>query len=82
MSYKSVEDAVVECEEHWGRDIKLPLKLPPIVFTHQFGRCNNLIGETNDELEIEFISELDGANLYLIRVEQLAIKGISLRKGM
>lgn len=68
MGYKSIEDAVVECEEHFGRDIKLPLKLPPIVFTHQFGRCSNSVGEINDELEIEFISELDSANHYLISI--------------
>ncbi|MGM0880714.1 MAG: hypothetical protein ACQEXQ_06680 [Bacillota bacterium] len=74
MGYKSVDDAVVECEEHWGRDIRLPLKLPPIVFTHQFGRCNNSIGEINDELEIEFISEFDGANHYLIRVRPASNK--------
>jgi len=64
--YVTVEDAVKECERHFHQEIKLPLRLPPVSFTHQFGRCNDLPGEVNDGLDIWFFNEHEGKNHYML----------------
>ncbi|MGM0885100.1 MAG: hypothetical protein ACQEXQ_29165 [Bacillota bacterium] len=66
--YKSVEDALGECNSHFKRKIKLPFKLPPIPFTHHLARCNQH-GDVNDQFEIEYLNEFQGSNNhYMIRV--------------
>lgn len=80
--YKSVDDAVSTCEKHFNRDIELPVKLPPVGFTHAFGRCNfNNDSPINDHLEIEYLSDhriITAANHYVINIRPLAnkIKGL------
>ena len=59
--YKSVEDALGECNSHFRRKIKLPFKLPPIPFTHHLARCNQE-GGVNDYFEIEYLNEFQGSN--------------------
>jgi hypothetical protein len=68
FGYKSVEDALKECENHFHRDLKLPTKLPPVEFTHHFGRFNDVNGETNDGFQVEFLNEKLGENHYMIKM--------------
>jgi hypothetical protein len=48
------------------------VKLPPVAFTHQFARCNDLEGN-NDHFEIEFLNQIQGSNHYMIRINPLKI---------
>ena len=57
VGYKSVADALDDFEHHFNRELKLPTRVPPISFTHYFGRFSNLDGEINDTLEVKFISD-------------------------
>lgn len=57
IGYQSVDEALEEFEQHFKEELKLPTRLPPISFTHQFGRFNNLDGEINDMFEVSFINE-------------------------
>ncbi|WP_249745246.1 hypothetical protein [Mesobacillus boroniphilus] len=54
--------------------MKLPLRVPPIDFTHHFGRCNDLDGEVNDSLEIQFINENSAERHYKIDVRPVDYK--------
>ncbi|MBT2695709.1 hypothetical protein [Bacillus sp. ISL-55] len=74
IGYKSVEEAVQEFEHHFNQDIKLPLRVPPIDFTHHFGRFNDLEGEINDSLEIELISDMSAEHHYIINVRPVKYK--------
>ncbi|WP_256239114.1 hypothetical protein [Bacillus sp. EB600] len=59
FGYKSVDEAVKEFENHFKKDVKLPLRLPPISFTQQFGRFyEDKQFNTNDFLEIEYIRKI------------------------
>lgn len=71
--YKSVEDALGECNSHFKRKIKLPFKLPPIPFTHHLARCNQE-GDVNDHFEIEYLYEFKGDLHYMIRVNPVQHK--------
>lgn len=57
VGYKSVADALDDFEHHFNHELKLPTRVPPISFTHYFGRFTNLEGEINDALEVKFISD-------------------------
>ena len=57
VGYKSVADALDDFEHHFNQELKLPTRVPPISFTHYFGRFSNLDGEINDTLEVKFISD-------------------------
>ena len=57
VGYKSVADALGDFEHHFNQELKLPTRVPPISFTHYFGRFSNLDGEINDTLEVKFISD-------------------------
>lgn len=35
IGYKTVEDALKECENHFHRDLRLPTSLPPVEFTRE-----------------------------------------------
>ncbi|MGO4369271.1 hypothetical protein [Paenibacillus sp. 2TAB19] len=67
--FKSVEEALQECETLHHKELKLPYKLPPIAFTHHFGSCyNDKEYHKNDELGIEYLHEKKGENHYKIDV--------------
>ncbi|MDQ0114331.1 hypothetical protein [Paenibacillus harenae] len=56
--HKSVDDAVLEFEKHFNRDIELPVMLPPVTFTHVFGQCHiDTDHKINDSLRIEYVSD-------------------------
>ncbi|MDQ0060201.1 hypothetical protein [Paenibacillus harenae] len=70
--YKSVDDAVLEFEKHFNRDIELPVMLPPIAFTHVFGQCHiDTDHKINDSLRIEYVSDnriVAAPNHYVIEI--------------
>lgn len=74
IGYKTVPEAVMEAERHFEKDLKLPLRMPPIPFTHSFGRFNNMEGELNDEFEVEYISETAPENHYKMNIRPIKYK--------
>lgn len=74
VGYKSVDDALDDFEQQFNQEIKLPLRVPPITFTHYFGRFNNLDGEINDTLEVKFISDQLPGNHFKIDVRPIQHK--------
>ncbi|WP_188207093.1 hypothetical protein [Alkalibacillus aidingensis] len=75
LGYTTVEEAVGAFEEYYGRSVTLPLRVPPIEFTHQFGRFKN--GEENQlghSLEITFLNEELLINHYKIDIRPLEEK--------
>jgi hypothetical protein len=72
FGYKSVDAAVQEFEKHFKENVNLPLRLPPISFTHQFGRFyEDKQFNTNDFLEIEYISDKIPTHNFYIMVRPL-----------
>jgi hypothetical protein len=67
LGYEPVQNALETCEKHFGQKIKIPYKLPSLVFTHHFGRCNKTFGINND-FEVLYIHEKLTRNHYTIRV--------------
>ncbi|WLD94639.1 hypothetical protein [Alkalihalobacillus sp. AL-G] len=74
IGYKSVEEAKREFEQHFKKTLKLPLRVPPIEFTHYVGRFSDLEGELNDSFEVEFISDQSPKNHYKINVRPIKHK--------
>ncbi|MFF2879137.1 carbon monoxide dehydrogenase [Gottfriedia sp. NPDC057991] len=72
LGYKSVSDAKKEAESYFKTKLNLPQKLPPLTFTHSFGRFigNNNI---NDGLEVEYLNDGKHFN-YIINVRPLKNK--------
>ena len=48
IGYTTVEQALNDFEQHYNQKLKLPVRVPPISFTHHFGRFNDLDGDMND----------------------------------
>ncbi|RAV19099.1 hypothetical protein [Paenibacillus contaminans] len=74
IGYKSVEEALKECEKHFGRVLELPFKLPPVEFTHHFGRFNNDPNNLNDGFEMEYLHEKQSINHYMLNVRPVQQK--------
>lgn len=77
FGYTTAEEAIKEFEDHFNRDLKLPLRIPPITFTHYLGRFSNFDGDKsdkNDTLELKFISEKEPKNHYKIDVRPIEYK--------
>ncbi|RED54743.1 hypothetical protein DFP95_12268 [Cohnella lupini] len=74
IGYKSVEQALKECELHNQRKIILPVKLPSVEFTHHIGRCNKDPNDMNDEFQIEYLNEKQSMNHYNIDVRPIEQK--------
>ncbi len=72
--YKTVNAALDDFEQHFNQQLKLLFRVPPISFTHQFGRFNNLDGEINDTFEMNFISDQFPGNHFKIDVRPLKHK--------
>ncbi|SOC13364.1 hypothetical protein SAMN05880501_107167 [Ureibacillus xyleni] len=68
VGYKTVEAALWEFEKHFQQELKLPLRVPPISFTHHFGRFSDLDGEINDSFEMKMISDQYPENHFKIDV--------------
>lgn len=74
IGYKEVNKALQESKDYFKRDIALPTQLPPVTFTHNFGRFNHSFGKENDQFEITYINENVGQNHYQIRVKPVQYK--------
>jgi hypothetical protein len=70
IGYKTVEEAVKDFKQN----LELPLRVPPITFTHNFGRFSDLDGEINDSLEVKLISDISPGNHYKINVRPVKYK--------
>ena len=92
IGYKTVENALDDFEQHFKQKLKLPLRVPPISFTHHFGRFNDLDGDINDSFEVSFINDQITENHYKIDVrsinnnipirEKYVIKTFELKNGI
>lgn len=67
LGYKSVEDAIYETENYFKRKLPIPGKLPPLYFTHSFGRSHKVDGDPNNGLEIVYLNVEQHFN-YIINV--------------
>ncbi|MER2006407.1 MAG: hypothetical protein ABS939_03055 [Psychrobacillus sp.] len=74
IGYKSVVAAVDDFEQHFNQELMLPIRVPPISFTHYWGRFSDLDGEANDTLEVTFISEHFPNNHFKIDVRPIQHK--------
>ncbi|WP_017380304.1 hypothetical protein [Paenisporosarcina sp. TG-14] len=79
-------------EKHFNEKLELPLRVPPVSFTHYFGRFNDLDGDANDSFEVTLINEQISENHYKIDVrplkykfpirEKYVIKTLELKSGI
>ncbi len=74
IGYTSVEEAISKFEQHFKRDLKLPVRVPPLSFTHHFGRFNDLDGDINDSLEIQFLNDDSPGHHYKIDIRPIGHK--------
>lgn len=74
IGYEEVNMAVDKAEMFYKKEIVLPVQLPPISFTHIFGRFNDIQGEINDGLEFEYINKDIPQNHYMIWVKPTKFK--------
>jgi hypothetical protein len=74
IGYETVDAALSDFEKHYNLELQLPLRVPPIAFTHTLGRFNDLSGEENDSFEAEYINEKFPDNHYKINVRPLKHK--------
>ncbi|WP_409252681.1 hypothetical protein V1502_01775 [Bacillus sp. SCS-153A] len=91
IGYTTPEEAASEFENYFKQDLRLPLRVPPIQFTHILGRFNNLNGDENDSFEIKYINEKAPDNHYKITIRPIpqklkytddeVIKTIKLKDG-
>lgn len=66
-----VEDAVRACEKRFGTAVHLPPQLPPVAFTHQYGRCYDMEGGLDEHLEIHYLNRYKPDNDYKIELYPL-----------
>ncbi|WP_375142585.1 DUF4367 domain-containing protein [Metabacillus idriensis] len=50
----------------------LPNRLPPIAFTHSFGRFSNLDGDLNDQFEVVYVNEKKPKITYSLSVRPVS----------
>jgi hypothetical protein len=74
IGYTTVDIAAKEFENHFKQSFKLPLRVPPISFTHVMGRFNDLNGNENDSLEVKYINEKNPDNHYKITLRPIQHK--------
>lgn len=72
--YKEVNKALRESEEYYNRPIALPTEVPPIPFTHIFGRFSKGYGEANVQFEVTYLNEDLGQNHFDIRIAPVEYK--------
>lgn len=66
IGYKSVGEALRDYEQYYKEDLQLPLRVPPVVYTHVFART--IEGDKGDLFEMKFINENSHKNNFLINV--------------
>ncbi|KRF67646.1 hypothetical protein ASG99_14030 [Bacillus sp. Soil768D1] len=80
IGYTSVHQALQDSNKHFNRTISLPIQLPPVPFTHNYGRFNNPEGKLNDGFEAEYFNKALSENHYMIRVRPVENR-IKFKKG-
>lgn len=61
-------------EQYFNQKLNLPLRVPPISFTHHFGRFSDSKYEGNDTFEVTFINDRLSENHYKIDIRPLKYK--------
>jgi hypothetical protein len=74
IGYKTVEEASDDFEQHFNEKLKLPLRVPPVTFTHHFGRFNDSEYESSKSFEVTLINDEISENHYKIVVRPLKYK--------
>lgn len=75
FGYTSIEEAVKEFENHFQCKVELPEMMPPISFTHQFGRFfEDKHYKMNDDLRIMFVNENQRRNIFKIDIRPVRNK--------
>jgi hypothetical protein len=69
IGFKEVSVALQESNDHFKGIISLPVQIPPLAFTHSFGRLSDLNGEINDGFEIEYRHKDQPKNHYMIWIK-------------
>lgn len=66
IGYKSVGEALRDYEQHYKEELQIPLRVPPVVYTHVFART--IEGNKGDLFEMDFINEKSNKNNFQINV--------------
>jgi hypothetical protein len=74
IGYQTVEDELEKFEDQSSENLSLPFRVPPVAFTHHFGRFNDQEGEMNDSFEIIYISDQSQENHYKVDVRPIKYK--------
>lgn len=74
FGYKTVQSALKDFEQYYKQELKLPLRVPPISFTHYFGKFSNVDGDMNDHFQVVMISEKLPQNHFKIDVRPIQYK--------
>lgn len=74
IGYKTVEEASDDFERHFNEKLKLPLRVPPLTFTHHFGRFNDSEYEGTETFKVTLINDQIPENHYKIDVRPLKYK--------
>ncbi|MEK4092294.1 MULTISPECIES: hypothetical protein [unclassified Viridibacillus] len=75
IGYKTVVAASNEFAQHYNEKLELPLRVPPISFTHYFGRFS----EYDHSFEVVFINDQASENHYKIDIRPIEAK-VPIRK--
>jgi hypothetical protein len=70
IGYTTVDVAAKEFENHFKESVTLPLRVPPIPFTHVMGRFNDM----DDSFEVKYINEKTQDNHYKITIRPIQQK--------
>ncbi|KXH87144.1 hypothetical protein [Sporosarcina sp. HYO08] len=76
IGYQEVDQALMDSKQHYKRDIALPIRIPPIAFTHSFGRFADLEGYEDDHLEITYLNQNNEENHYKIVIRPIEYKSL------
>lgn len=77
IGYKTVVAASNEFAQHYNEKLELPLRVPPISFTHYFGRFS----EYDHSFEVVFINDQASENHYKIDIRPIEAK-VPIRRNI
>ncbi|MRX56065.1 hypothetical protein GJU41_19080 [Bacillus idriensis] len=68
IGYGYIYEELQISSEHFEKKIVLPNRLPPITFTHSFGRFSDLDGNINDQFEVVYVNEDKPKHTYSLSI--------------
>ncbi|KAA0548987.1 DUF4367 domain-containing protein [Bacillus sp. BGMRC 2118] len=74
VGYTSIDKAVSEFEKYTKAEVQIPTRLPPISFTHAYGRFSNINDGMNVSLEIKYIHDAKQENHFKMDIRPLKNK--------